>query len=359
MCDHLDKTLTLLDVYLSVYGLQTRASRRKGLLLRCYLFAMRVLSFSTVIYLIYSSLLEINAKNLTQHLQLLGVHISTIITYLIFTRRSTQFEQLLIKLKFFMSNENAEQSHKFTVRVLTLWTIFIIADSLNGMAYALQKIKCKSLHIIIDVIQSAGFVLMKRVFVSVWSTFQLIIYCVVIYMLQKVESYFVNDYFMLKNVKRKQLLERWSEILETRAAIEEIFSVYPLVFMTNLFSKTFSYVFLIKLRKINKAKQMYLTITFWSYMICETLIFLGLLSLIERTNASMKSNFLRLKQKLLKSNKLIEEKYSNLLDQVESSKSLSLTAWDLFNLRKSLLLSLFANLITFAVLYDELVAANK
>ena len=359
MCrDELIRTVANLDNLLFIFGLCCQP-KTKSISTKVFLLCLRVLNVSNIVYLGYSSLSVINRSNYSQHVQLLSYFTATYASQVIFARRHTRFDDILQRLKCVIGDDNKRKLKTFARRLILAWMCLVSIDTVHGLLYSLRRVKVGFTASFAQKLFVALYhVLSKRLFLSGWLIILLCIYSIIVFGIHLSQENFFRQFFISKYAALPELYSLWFEIIKIKNDFEGAFSFYPVVWIFNLFGRTAAYVFM-HTRSANAGKltKMYLTTVFWSYFTAETFLLIGLLSLIQYTNSCSRTNYIELKVKLLKfNNRFIDEKYEVLLEEIHITRELQLTAWGVCRLSKGLLLAFLSNLVSFAVLFDQLLS---
>lgn len=134
----------------------------------------------------------------------------------------------------------------------------------------------------------------------------------------------------------------WSEIKETRFEFEQLFTMYPLLKFMSTFVWTTTYVVGIYQGII---EEKLFAITIWALATCLTF---SVLFVIDNGNVEFERSCIRFREKI-KSTK--SQKLRDFADDVSANLHLKLTAYGMFDLNKSVILSFVSAIVSFSVLF--------
>lgn len=139
----------------------------------------------------------------------------------------------------------------------------------------------------------------------------------------------------------------WLQLCDIKSEFEQLYSIYPMLKFTSMFVWTTTYVAGVYKGEIKSSTFTYIV---W---ILSTSVTFYMLFVISKANTEFKKKFanIRRQAKLTKSTESSE--LADLIEDVNEDLALKLTAFGMFDLDKSLVLSFMSELISFSVLIIE------
>lgn len=184
-------------------------------------------------------------------------------------------------------------------------------------------------------------------------------YCLQVICLQLLNGDFFASKMAAKNAQ--QARKYWDRIACLKWQFEETFSVFPLLWFLNAFSKSVVFVLKVKVSgsevtKVENCIDLWWFLSETFYTACVPCIITAANENAQKLYHAHRSNLIQ--QSAQQSDTVINHNQADnqrKLDQeVRDSLQLQLTAWSLFALNKSLLVNFAAGLVSFSVLFMQL-----
>ena len=176
------------------------------------------------------------------------------------------------------------------------------------------------------------------------------LYLFILRVFKDIISDFLKQEFATTDVEIENYIRRWSQLKTATSTFEDLFSIYPLLWFSNLFVK--SCVFLVKLKSMSFEINAIILVSY-GWFASECVLSSLVLFTIDRVNKSTRMMYDNFKRQNM-SRLLVNPKFDRLSVEINDSLSLNLTAWSLFDLNKKFMLSFISSLVSFSVLFMQL-----
>lgn len=191
---------------------------------------------------------------------------------------------------------------------------------------------------------------------NVWCFGNFLIYNYVVFCVHLVHEAFFAKLENLKLLQdRKEidnLRKEWKYIIDIRDDFEANFSFLPLIWYFNIFVRGVNYIF--KLSNQGIAINLINILTVY-WFLSKLLFTFSVLFTVSNVNSNLRKMFKQFDSKTL----LLENAYIDKLKQeIEKNLLMKFTAYEIFNLDKNLVLSFISALVTFAILFQQLVGTQ-
>ena len=160
-----------------------------------------------------------------------------------------------------------------------------------------------------------------------------------------------------KNSANHDVLRIHSYWLEIESAVNEFdrtFSMFPFIWFVILFYKSCFHLILLKSQSFMIDIPMAIN---YVWFVVEYLATMSILFTIDRVNKQTQRSFESYRKRFIRS-KMSGSASRELNNDIEKQLNLKLTAWSMFELNKSFILSFISSLITFSVLFMQLSNAH-
>ena len=188
-----------------------------------------------------------------------------------------------------------------------------------------------------------------------WIFATYLIYIVHVWRFHHVNMFFFD--YHVHGIGVRKLRELWQRIQDVRRLDQRLLELLPFLWTVNVFVKSFVNAVGSRINANQKNKE---TDVLLQYIIMFKDIFMILvvIFLIEWINEKSRKSLSKLKRRVLASG-ISNPEVELLMQEVSSSVEFIATGWSLFVLNKSFILSFLSGLISFSVLFMQLVSSGK
>lgn len=303
---------------------------------RSVLFTMRL---SITIFYVYSFISQITSwpsgMVAIVHFQQLWYTFSCFITYWVTQVNSLVMQRTLAD--FLMLKPDKHVGPTWSIVLITLWLIYFIFDLVTAMVesrinFAEALISCY-----------LG---------GCWTLFCTLTYSTQIILVSRLNDIFFDHYVKERSESVRSLRILWHQIREIKHRFTNASSLIPLLWMGNIFFKSFSNGVAIRYNVITGSNTFTFILNYW-YLAEEIFHVLLIILYTDRVNAKAQDHLLEFRRECLQRER--NQELELLYRDIKESILIEITGWSMFTLNKEFVLSFISALISFSILFIQLV----
>lgn len=185
-----------------------------------------------------------------------------------------------------------------------------------------------------------------------WTMFCFLLFSAQVLLISRLNDIFFQHYIKESNKSVRGLRIICHRIREIKYLLDDRASLIPLLWLGNIFIKSFANGVALKYNVLTQSTTFTFFLNYW-YLIQETLHVLLLILYLDHVNSKAQGYLLEFRRECLKYEH--NQELELLFAELETSVSIRLTGWSMFTLNKEFVLSFISALISFSILFIQLV----
>lgn len=306
---------------------------------RSLLFTIRI---SITMFYVYSFISQITSwpsgMVAIVHFQRLWYTLSCFITYWVAQVNSSVMQQTLVE--FLVLKPDKHVGPAWSIVLISLWLVYFIFDLAtttiiqSEMRFAEAVVSCY-----------LG---------GCWTLFCTLTYSTQIILVSRLNEIFFDHYVKEGKESVRSLRILWHEMRGIKDRFTNSSSLIPLLWMGNIFFKSFSNGVAIRYNVMNgsSTSTFSLILNYW-YLVEEIFHVLVIILYIDRVNGKAQVELLQFRRECLERER--SQEVELLYQDLKESILIQVTGWSMFTLNKEFVLSFISALISFSILFIQLV----
>lgn len=304
---------------------------------RSLLFTIR---FSITTFYVYSFIIQVTSwpsgMVAIVHFQRLWYTLSCFITYWVAQANISVMQRTLAD--FLLLKPDKHVGPAWSIVLISLWFIYFIFDLATTTVVKSQM--------------SFAEGLVSCYLGGCWTLFCTLTYSTQIILVSRLNDIFFHHYVKEGNKSVRSLRILWHQIREIKHRFTNSSSLIPLLWLGNIFFKSFSNGVAIRYNVINGSSTFTFILNYW-YLVEEIFHVLLLILYIDRVNGNAQLHLLEFRRECLERER--SQELELLYTDLKESILIQVTGWSMFTLNKEFVLSFVSALISFSVLFIQLV----